>query len=231
MNSVSWAVPLLAGERYRHSDRKDGKTFDMTILRQHDVALEGQTPRGVSVRLRPMTEGDWDILFKWNNDPKVLYYSEGDDVTGYTLEDVQDLYRGVSSNAFCFVIEADGKPIGECWLQRMNLERILADSEHPLKYPDLDCRRVDLMIGEKQVWGQGIGTEVIRLLTEFGFAKEGADRIFGCDVVDYNIRSRKAFQRVGYEIISRIEHEPGGKAEYGCDLVLTKEMFLETRRP
>jgi len=53
-------------------------------------------------------------------------------------------YIGISKNAFCFIIEVDGKPVRECWLQRMNLKRILE------KYPRLDCRRIDLIIGKKQ---------------------------------------------------------------------------------
>lgn len=143
----------------------------MIKLRQHDFIFEGKTPKNKIIKLRPMTEDDWDILAKWNTDPEVLYYSEGDDVSAYTLEQVQEIYRSVSQNAFCFIIEFDGKPIGECWLQKMNLKRIMD------KYPDLDCRRIDMMIGEKQYWGQGLGTEVIRLLTEFGFKVERADVI------------------------------------------------------
>jgi len=141
-----------------------------------------------------MTENDWDVLLKWNSDPKVLYYCEGDDVISYSLEQIQEMYRRVSQNAFCFITEVDGSPIGESWLQRMNLDRILA------KYPGKDCRRIDLMIGEKDLWGRGLGTDVIRTLTKFGFEEENADVIFGCNIADYNPRSLKAFQRVGYEI-------------------------------
>ena len=50
-----------------------------------------------------MTENDWDILLKWNSDPDVLYFAEGDDVNSYTLEQVQQIYRGVSQKAFCFM--------------------------------------------------------------------------------------------------------------------------------
>lgn len=171
-----------------------------------------------------MTEDDWDILLSWNSDPEVLYYSEGDNVIAYSLEQVQDIYRSVCKNAFCFIIEVDGKPIGECWLQRMNLERILK------KYPDLDCRRINLMIGEKEFWGQGIGTEVICLLTEFGFLGEKADMIFGCDIADYNIGSLRAFQNVGYEVVSKIKEGPGRKADYIYDVALTKGKFLQQRR-
>ncbi|MBN1248857.1 MAG: GNAT family N-acetyltransferase [Anaerolineae bacterium] len=75
--------------------------------------------------LRPLTEQDWDLLLRWNSDPEVLYDAEDDDVSAYTLEEIQGIYRGVSQTAFCFVIEAGGTPIGECWLQQMNLARLV----------------------------------------------------------------------------------------------------------
>ena len=87
-------------------------------LRAHQLTL-----RGTNVLLRPLTEYDWALLLKWNNDPEVLYFAEGDDVRSYGLEQIQAIYRSVSQHAFCFVIEADGQPIGECWLQAMNLDR------------------------------------------------------------------------------------------------------------
>jgi RimJ/RimL family protein N-acetyltransferase len=176
-----------------------------------------------------MTEADWGILLKWNNadeyirDLQVLYYAEGDAITSRSLEEVQELYCAVCEHALCFVIEADGQPVGECWLQEMNPDRILS------QYPSEDCRRIDLMIGEKDHWGRGIGTETIRLLTEFGFEHEDVDRIFACDVADYNVRSRKAFQRVGYETIATIEQEPGSKARCYYDLALTREAFEQER--
>ena len=196
---------------------------DAQSLRQHDVTLRGETRRGVAVRLRPMTEDDWPLLYRWNSDPEVLYYSEGNDVASYSPENVRGIYCTVSQTAFCFVVEADGTPVGECWLQEMNIERILK------KYPGLDCRRIDLMIGEKSCWGQGIGTEMIRLLTEFGFLEQGADVIHSC-VGDYNVRSWRAFRRVGYQIVERIKEPPGSKADYEYNLALTREVFL-ARRP
>ena len=177
-------------------------------LIQHEITLRNVSPSGESIKLRPMTEDDWNFLLKWNSDPEVLYYSDGNDVTSYNLEEIQDIYRSVSQNAFCFVIEVDNKPIGECWLQKMNLEALLQE------YPDLDCRRIDLMIGEKQYWNRGIGTEVIRMLTDFGFYEQGADMIFGCHIADYNVRSLRAFQKAGYNIYSKTKEEPNRKANF-----------------
>lgn len=187
-------------------------------LREHYVTL-----RGEEIVLRPMTENDWDILLKWNSDPDVLYFSEGDDVTSYNLEQIQRVYRGTSQSAFCFIMEVEGKPIGECWLQRMNLKRILA------KYPGKDCRRIDLMIGEKELWGCGLGSDVILVLTKFGFEEESVDMIFGCDIADYNPRSLRAFQKVGYEVDAETKQRPGKKALYVYDVILTREKWFSGR--
>jgi RimJ/RimL family protein N-acetyltransferase len=192
----------------------------MALLRYHDVVLEGQISLGGHIRLRSMTEGDWDLLLKWNNDPDVLYWAEGGDVTSRTLQEVQDLYRTVSRTAFCFVIEAVGVPVGECWLQEMNVARILE------QHHSLDCRRIDLMIGEKQLWGQGIGTETIRLLTDFGFRQQSADALFGCFVNDNNPRSYRAFQRVGYHIIETLVCDPGRKSRFEYTLRLTRRAYF-----
>ncbi|HUW58606.1 MAG TPA: GNAT family N-acetyltransferase [Planctomycetota bacterium] len=187
----------------------------MERLRSHNVTLSAGR-----LTLRPMTEDDWDILMKWNTDPDVLYYAEGDDVTSRTLEETQAIYRGVSQRAFVFIAELDGVPIGECWLQRMNLERVRA------RHPGMDLRRVDLTIGEKRLWGQGWGTRMIGLLTRFGFEREGADAIFGCDVADYNLRSRRAFEKNGYVIDAEAPQPPGRKSKVNRDMILTREACM-----
>lgn len=178
-------------------------------LREHKIVLNGER-----VELRPLTENDWDILLRWNNDPEVLYYAEGDDISSSSLDRVQGIYRGVSQTAFCFIIEYKEAPIGEGWLQEMNLPRILE------RYPNADCYRIDLLIGEKTCWGMGLGTEVIELLSKFAFQEVGADYVFGCDVADYNVASRKAFLKAGYIVEAQVKEPEGRKAKYSYDLVL-----------
>jgi RimJ/RimL family protein N-acetyltransferase len=182
-------------------------------LREHAIVLHGER-----VTLRPMTENDWEILLAWNSDPEVLYFSEGDNVATYDLEVVQFIYRSVSQNAICFIVEYEGQPVGEGWLQRMNMDRILT------QYPGLDCRRIDLVIGEKQLWGQGLGTDTIRTLTRFGFEDESADLIFGL-VSDYNERSWRAFQRVGYAIAAEVPEPSGMKAKVSYDLMISRAQW------
>jgi RimJ/RimL family protein N-acetyltransferase len=106
--------------------------------------------------LRPVTEQDWPRLLRWNQNPEVLRWVESPDNPPYDLAQLQRVYRGVSQAAFCFIIKSSGTEIGECWLQRMNIERILR------AHLSLECRRIDIMIGEPRFWGRGIGSEAWR---------------------------------------------------------------------
>jgi len=193
-------------------------------LKDHGIVLTSTTSKGVEIKLRPMTEEDWPVLEKWNTDPEVLYFSEGDAVTSYSPEMVRRIYRGVCANAFCFIIEVDDKPVGECWLQRLNLDWILK------KHPSKDCRRIDLMLGEKDYWGKGIGTTVIELLTEFGFKDQKADLIFGCSIWDYNPGSQRTMEKAGYELYHKRKMEPGSKGEYEITMYISREKYLEQRK-
>lgn len=104
----------------------------------------------------------------------------------------------------------------------MNIERI----SHA--HPDLDCRRIDIMIGEPRFWGRGIGTEAIRLLVRFGFERQPADLIFGFVSLD-NLRSLAAFRKAGFEMQDVIESEEGGAVAPTCDLVILRPQMKPTR--
>lgn len=167
-------------------DLKYSSDHNVVELRRHDVVL-----RGERVTLRPMTEGYWDLLLAWNNDPEVMEHVESDGFAPRSLVELQSIYRWISTHAYCFIIEVEGQAIGECWLQRMNLQRIVE------KHPDKHLCRIDLMIGMKEFWGRGYGSEAIRLLVEFGFDRVGADAIYGL-VFPRNTRSMRAFQKCGF---------------------------------
>ena len=176
-------------------------------LRTHDVTL-----RSGHVVLRPLTEDDWDLVVGWWNDPEISYYADSNE-SEYSRAQVQEIVRGISRRAYCFVIEFEGRPVGECWLQEMNMKRILE------RNPGLDCRRIDLAI-EKASWGQGIGTAAIRLLVGFGFETEEADAIFAMEIADYNTRSRRAFEKVGFELYDTVKQPAGARARVNHDLVI-----------
>lgn len=169
-----------------------------------------------------MTEDDWEVLHKWNCDPDVLYWSEGDDIESWQLDDMIGMYRMVSERAFCFIIEAEGKPVGECWLQEMNLEEISA------MFPGKDLRRMPIMIGDKDYWGKGVGSAVVLALTEFAFLKQGADMMFACAIHGNNARCLRAFEKAGYVFYAN-EESTSAKCDHNTHLYLTREMFAANR--
>jgi RimJ/RimL family protein N-acetyltransferase len=181
---------------------------DADRLRAHDITLAGER-----VVLRPMTERDWPLVEAINNDPEVGYFTEEDDWHPYTLERLQTIYRAISRQALMFVIEHQGRSVGECWLQRMNVPRILEE------FRSQDVRRIDLAIGVKHLWGQGLGSEAIRLLVSLAFEREGVDALV-CFCGGHNPRSRRAFEKAGFAVLRTV---PGNaKTGVGYDLLLTR---------
>jgi len=166
-----------------------------------------------------LTEEDWEFLLEWNSDSEVLYYSEGGWITSWSLPEMQRLYRNVSQRAYTFMIELEGQPIGECWLQEMNLDRVKS------KYPGKDVRRIDLMIGRKDLWGKGWGTRVIGLLTRFAFEECGVDVVYEPEIGDHNPRSHRAFEKNKYRVVEVIPQEEGSKARVAYDLALMRDEY------
>lgn len=167
----------------------------MSIINSHDITLYGKS-KNHDIVFKPLCDEHMPLLYKWNADPEVSYWCEGNDIDLTNIEEhVHDVYGYVSQIAYCFLLEADGVPIGECWLENMNIQEVID------MYPGLDVRRIDMMIGEKDYWGKGIGTTLVAVLTEYAFREENADVIHIPSVFDYNIRSQKTFLKNGYKFI------------------------------
>jgi RimJ/RimL family protein N-acetyltransferase len=124
----------------------------------------------------------------------------------------------IGQNALCFIAEVNGLFIGNFWLQKMNMPEISA------LYPGLDVRRIDAEIGEKAYWGKGIGTEVMRMLIEFAFCVENVD-VLHCFSADYNLRSQKLFQKLGFTLCGENDVEDSLRAKKEYHYRLTREDY------
>jgi len=188
----------------------------MPIIRTHDVTLRGSAG-DLDIVLRPLTDAHLPLLYRWNADPEVLYWTEGgeDIVRSYDEDTVNDIYGGVSRSAHCFLVEVDGVPVGECWLQCMNLDSVAA------MYPGLDVRRIDMAIGEKEYWGRGIGTAFVGLLVEFAFSVERVD-VLHCFADDYNVRSVRVWLKNGFRLVRAEELPQPQKGKWQYHFALTR---------
>ena len=96
----------------------------MSIIRKHDITLCGGNEE-YKIVLCPLSDEHLPDLYKWNSDPEVLFWTEGEDIEGYPPEVVHQIYGGISQDNLCFAIKVNDEIIGECWLQKMNLPGVI----------------------------------------------------------------------------------------------------------
>jgi len=157
------------------------------VIREHDVVL-----RGPRVLLRPFTEADLSTALGWYQDEETLRLSEANDLDARTVDDIRPIYEYLSQHGHLFIIEADGQPIGEICLERMNLAWVNE------RYPGERIYRLPIVIGDRRYWGRGYGTEAVELLLIYGFEQLGADRFYIPGVWGFNQRSLRLWRRLGF---------------------------------
>ncbi|MDR3119897.1 MAG: GNAT family N-acetyltransferase [Clostridiales bacterium] len=196
----------------------------MGIIRTHDFTLYGRAGE-FRIALRPLRDAHLPLLYKWNADPEVLYWTCGgeDDPDPYEPEDVETLYRNVSKRAYCFLVEVDGEPVGDCWLLKMELPDVLA-----MYPPTSDIRRIDMTIGEKSYWNKGIGTAFVGMLVKFAFYYERADAIH-CLLDDFNRRSMRVWEKHGFRLVRADELEQPQKGKKQLHYALTSREYRDSR--
>ncbi len=59
-----------------------------------------------------------------------------------------------------------------------------------------------IVIGEKECWGKGYGTEVTRLVLDYGFTGLGLHNIL-LHTLGYNERAIRAYARAGFRVVGR----------------------------
>jgi len=167
----------------------------MSIIHTHDITLAGTSGRHV-LTLKPLTDGHLPLLYRWCADAEVMKWAdEGGAI--FDEEEVRVLYGRASRAGHCFLIEADGVPAGECWLQRMDASFVRS------MYPaGVDVRRIDICIGEKAYWGRGIGTAAVKLLIKFAFEREQTD-VIHCLCAEDNAASCRLWEKCGFSLIDR----------------------------
>ena len=61
---------------------------------------------------------------------------------------------------------------------------------------------VGIGLGEREYWGQGYGTEALRLLLRFSFTELNLRRV-SLDVFEYNPRALRAYEKAGFVVEGR----------------------------
>ena len=143
---------------------------------------------GTIVNLRAQEMGDLERNHRWVNDRELTRFLGARYQFSLLAEENWMRERTGKVMAFGgdmgFAIETkDGRHIGNTGLHRASPENRSAD--------------MGIMIGEKECWGRGYGTDALRTLVRFGFEEMNLNRI-ALDVYDFNERAIASYLKCGF---------------------------------
>lgn len=142
---------------------------------------------GAKVFLRPLEESDLPAMLKWRNDPEVGKYV----LPGVPFpmpmakekEWLRDLQNDAARKIFAICDQATKKQIGSVGISN------ISQRDHAGFF--------SILIGEKDYWGHGYGTEAIVLFLGYCFRILNLRRIV-LEVYAYNERAIKCYEKVGF---------------------------------
>ncbi len=155
--------------------------------------LEGNILLGQKVRLRPKRLGDAVTDYAWRTDPELclldaappLSLSFEEYLKGYALE-----LSFPAKDRTNFAIETfDGKHIGNC--AYFKIDKIKREAE------------LGIMIGDRNYWDKGYGTDAIKTLLNHIFSQTNLNRIY-LKTLDWNLRAQKCFKKCGFNPCGRL---------------------------
>lgn len=165
---------------------------------------------GEKTRLRPMERGDlpqWQI---WMNDPEVMYWASGGypDMTLFSLNLLEKLLDrdDEAGNAARYAVETlDGRFIGTVGYRQLDGQ-------------SRSCT-VSINIGAKDLWGQGYGTDAMRVLLRFLFLQWNLHRV-ELDTWDGNERALRSYRKLGFVEEGRMREARFVHGEYRDKVIM-----------
>jgi RimJ/RimL family protein N-acetyltransferase len=141
--------------------------------------------RGKIACLRPFEWEDAEAYRRWVNDSDIIPLV--DRVRPVTAGEQRVWYESISRDPRVVIFAVDAiaehRFVGCVWLYAI-------DARH--RHAELR-----VLIGDKDYWGSGVGTEAIAMLVHFAFAKLNLNKLYAY-VLAANARALKTFERIGF---------------------------------
>ena len=141
---------------------------------------------GKRVYLRALEKEDLICIQKWSNDPEIRKLTGEVASMGQADADkfLERVYNDNTREWFVIIIKENEQLIGEAGLLRMF---------HAWRTTD-----ISIIIGEKDAWGKGYGTEAILLLLYYAFRRLNFHRV-AIGVVGFNEKAIRFWEKVGFK--------------------------------
>ncbi|MBC7333862.1 MAG: GNAT family N-acetyltransferase [Actinobacteria bacterium] len=178
------------------------------IIRKHPAYLSVEAIVGDRTVLRKLEEGDLQRTLKWLRDPSVNKFLS-QDFSSFTQEQEFQWFNFMKNSCrdIVFAIETKDEHIhiGNCGLHKIN-------------WIQKSCE-LGIVIGEKNFWNKGYGSDAIRSVVSFAFNRLGISRI-RLNVYQYNVRAIRAYEKCGFKKIKTLKNDHLYEGKYWDTFVM-----------
>jgi len=143
---------------------------------------------GKVVKLREVQAEDLQDVWEWENDSEMGLYLNADPGKRMSMEEVKrrfHQYQTDPTSGLFIICTVDDEPIGMLGFDRL--------------YKDIGTCRIFIGVGRKQYWGQGYGTDAMRVGLRY-FFQDVSLRKVQLSVYDFNTRAIASYRKCGYEV-------------------------------
>lgn len=178
-----------------------------------------ETLNGRRVCLRPFCRDDLPYIQKWSNDAELRRLIG--EVAPMSRAETEKWYKELLADKdriwFTIVLKRGGRVIGEAGLLRIF---------RPWRNTDMT-----IIIGERDTWGKGYGSEVGHLLLDYAFGRLGFHRI-SIGVVGFNERALRFWESLGFkkEGVERDEYYYDNEYSDGIMMSILEDEYEKARK-
>jgi RimJ/RimL family protein N-acetyltransferase len=164
---------------------------------------------GRLINLRPREMSDLERMHRWINDREVTRYLGARYQMSLLAEEnwlKEHISKPLAYDRVAFCIETkDGATIGSIDFHAMSPEERKA--------------RLGVMIGEKEYWSKGYGTDAMLTFLRFGFDEMNLNRI-DLTVFDGNERAKACYRKCGFVEEGRLRQDRYSRGAYSDTLIM-----------
>lgn len=147
---------------------------------------------------------------EWMNNEEIIQFLESR-WKSYSLEDLKEYVRIMNKKndncIFGIFLKNNNEHIGN--IKIGNINQIHRHAE------------IGLIIGDKNIWGKGYGTESINLATKYAFEEINLNKLFA-GIYSNNIASYKAFLKAGYREVGILKKHRFYKGNFIDEILVEK---------
>jgi RimJ/RimL family protein N-acetyltransferase len=162
---------------------------------------------GLKTHLRRIERTDIPTFVRWFSDPEVREFLLINRPISIAEEELWFERQLKDQDSELFAIEThDGRHIGNIGLHSLDWVHRSAE--------------LGIVIGERECWGQGYGSDAIRTLLRFAFDELNLHRVY-LKVYEDNTRGIRAYEKCGFQCEGRLREAVYRKGRYYDELILS----------